>query len=249
MKKLKKILFNNGSLTFLSIVSLILVFALVCLIVLSAIHRAGLIENPFGAGDTQTTQGVFLPSADAENREPHYDEINHEENFKKLLASFPYYEELYAEFYITYVYEAYNVEFYRVYKNGERYRIESYDMQSNRIELIVCDGKSVSVTDADGKVDVYPVSENFTFAKQASLPTFLFYEKSGYSLIKYGTEGSDYSIRCEYPDLGTADVVTLDVNTGVLKSAITYLGEKVIMFYDVMEFEPHYAFGEDLFAF
>ncbi len=249
MKKLKKILFNNGSLTFLSIVSLILVFVSVCFLVLTAIYRAGFIENPFGVGDAQTTQGVFLPSADEENKEPHYEEVNYEENFKKLLASFPYYEDLYAEFYITYVYEAYNVEFYRLYKNGERYRIESYDMQNNRIELIICDGKSVSVTNAQGYVKTYPVSEDFTFASQASLPSFLFYEKSGYSLSEYRIEDSDYYVKCEYSDLGTSDVVTLDAETGALKSARTYLGEKVIMFYDVMEFESHYAFSNDLFVF
>ncbi|MBO5023272.1 MAG: hypothetical protein J6D11_03050 [Clostridia bacterium] len=249
MKKLKKILFNNGSLTFLSIVSLILVFALVCFLVLNGIYRAGFIENPFGFGSAQTTQAVFLPSADEENREPHYEEIDSKENLKKLLTSFPYYEDLYAEFYITYVYESYNVEFYRAYKNGDRYRIESYDMQNNRTQLIICDGKNVSVTNAEGHVKIYSVSEEFSFANQVSLPSFLLYEKSGYVLSEYRINGADYIVKCDFPELCTSDVVHIDVETGALKSARTYLGEKVIMFYDVIEFEAEYAFENDIFSF
>ena len=44
MKKLKKILVNNGSLTLLSIISLILVFAIVCFAALSLIYKAGIID-------------------------------------------------------------------------------------------------------------------------------------------------------------------------------------------------------------
>lgn len=248
MKKLKKILLNNGSLTLLSIISLILVFVFVCLIVLSIIYKAGIIDSSFFLRAEETTQGSFYPSADEENVEPGYTALDSEENFKKLLASFPYYDDFYAEFYVTYVYEAlYNVEFYRIYKNGGRYRIETYDMQNNLAELILCDGTRVSVTNKEGHTASYPVSDDFTIAKQAALPSFLFYENGEYTLIEYTEEGGICTVTCEYPSLGTTDVVSIDMETGIMKSSITSLGGKVIMFYDIMDFETECVFGEDVF--
>ena len=249
MKKLKKILFNNGSLTLLSIVSLILVFVIVCAGALTAIYQMGIIDNPFDIGEEQTTQAAFLPSADEENRKPEYVEIDSKENFKKLLASFPYYEDVYAEFYITYVYESYNVEFYRVYKNADLYRIESYDMQNNLRELIICDGERVFVMNSDREVSFYPVCEEFSFANQSNLPTFLFYKADDYVLSGYNIDGTDYTVNCEYPSMGTSDSVVFDVETGNLKKARTYLGKTVIMFYDIMDFETDYAFEDGLFVF
>ncbi len=249
MKKLKKILFNNGSLTLLSIISLILVFVIVCAGALTAIYQIGIIDNPFDMGAEQTTQAAFLPSANEENKKPEYEGMDSEENFKKLLSSFPYYKDIYAEFYITYIYESYNVEFYRVFKNGELYRIESYDMQNNLRELIICDGERVSVMNSDGETCVYPVCEEFSFANQSNLPTFLFFKKDEYVLSGYNIEGADYIVNCEYPNMGTSDIVIFDVETGNLKKARTYLDETVIMFYDIMDFETEYAFEDELFLF
>ena len=50
MKKNRNFLFNNGSLTFLSIISLILVFVIVCAGALTMIYRIGFIDNPFDVG-------------------------------------------------------------------------------------------------------------------------------------------------------------------------------------------------------
>lgn len=249
MKKIRNFLFNNGSLTFLSIISLILVFVIVCAGALTMIYRIGFIDNPFDVGADQTTQAAFLPSANEENKKPQYEDMDSEENFKMLLASFPYYEDIYAEFYITYIYESYNVEFYRVYKNGALYRIESYDMQNNLRELVICNGTHVSVMDKYGEFSVYPVSEAFSFENQSSLPTFLFLKNDEYILSDYHMDGTDYIVTCDYPNLGTSDVVTFDAKTGALKKARMYFGETVIMFYDIMDFDTEYAFENGLFVF
>lgn len=249
MKKLKKLLVNNGSLTLLSIISLILVFAIVCLAVLSVIYKTGFTAIPFVSRTAESTQSALPPSADGDNREPEYEAINSEETIKKLLASFPYYDDFYAEFYVTYIYESYNVEFYRIYKQGERYRIEIYDMQHNLSELIVCDGMGVAVRNKEGFVKSYPVSEEFTLANQTPLPSFLFYKSEVYTLSEYIEEDGVCTIECEYPVLGTKDIVTIDMETGIMKSSLMYLGEKVIMFYDMMEFETDFTFDDSLFIF
>ena len=49
--------------------------------------------------------------------------------------------------------------------------------------------------------------------------------------------------------LGTKDIVTIDMETGIMKSSLMYLGEKVIMFYDMMEFETDFTFDDSLFIF
>ncbi len=249
MKKLKKILVNNGSLTLLSIISLILVFAIVCFAALSLIYKAGIIDPSFFLRAEETTQGVFYPSADEENVEPGYAAIDSEENFKKLLSSFPYYDDFYTEFYVTYVYESlYNVEFYRIYKSGERYRIETYDMQNNLAQLTLCDGTRAYVTNGEGHTASYPVSADFTLANQAALPSFLFYESGEYALIEYTEETGICTVTCEYPSLGTSDVVSIDMKTGIMKSSITSLDGKVIMFYDIMDFETECVFEEGVFV-
>ncbi len=248
MKKLKQFLFNNGSLTLLSIISIILVFAIVCFSVLSVIYKTGIIEIPYLSQTADSTQNTLSPSYEADNREPDYEAIDHESNIKTLLASFPYYDDFYAEFYITYIYESYNVEFCRIYKQNEKYRIEIYDMQNDLSSLVVCDGYAVSVQNEDGVSERYLISEEFDFEAQAPLPSFLFYKTGEYVLKSYTEEKGVCTVECEYPLLGTKDIITIDTETGLMKNYLMYLGDKVIMFYDIMEFDIDVAFDEETFT-
>ena len=77
----------------------------------------------------------------------------------------------------------------------------------------------------------------------------LFLKNDEYILSDYHMDGTDYIVTCEYPNLGTSDVVTFDAKTGALKKARMYFGETVIMFYDIMDFDTGYAFENGLFVF
>ncbi|MGN1095910.1 MAG: hypothetical protein ACI4QR_05935 [Eubacteriales bacterium] len=247
-EKLKKLFFGNGSLTLLSIISLILIFAAVCLLVFSVIYKAGVIDLPFLTKSTEKTATPFLPSDDEGNKAPGYISVNTRENLEKLLSSFPYYNDFYAEFYITYTYETYNIELYRVYKYGEKYRIETLDSYGNLKKKIVCDGKRVSVTDYISLSSaIYDISEEFTFEKQAPLPSFSFFGSGEYYISGYLESGGICSVRCEYPALNMSDIVDIDMNTGLMKRSHSYIGETLVMFYDIKNFDTNYLFNELLF--
>ena len=146
-EKIKKLLKGNGSLTLLSIISLLTLFFVVCVMVLSIVYRAGIIEFPFDSKTSPETDEPFLPSSDGGNKNVIYSDLNTKENIEKLISSFPYYNDFYAEFYITYIYESYNIEFYRVYKHSDKYRIEIYDAYNEMKKKIICDGTRVAITD------------------------------------------------------------------------------------------------------
>ncbi len=249
MKKLKKILLGNGSLTLLSIISLILLLVVVCTASLSVIYKKGIIDIPFSFGTEEETVQSTRPVQDiGNNSESNYNSIDHEESIKTLFDSFPYYDDIYAEFYITYIYESYNVEFYRVYKHGERYRVEIYDMQNNLISVSVCNGESAMFQDKNGAITEYPVSEAFSAATQLPLPSFLFGESEEYILSSCEEQNGELRLECDFPVLGTKDVITFDTQSGIMKSAMMYLEEKVIMFYDIVEFESDFVFDDSVFS-
>lgn len=249
MKKLKRILLGNGSLTLLSIISLILLLVIVCTISLSVIYKKGGFDLPFSFGSDEETVQSTKPVQDiGNNAEPSYSGIDYDESIKTLFGSFPYYDDLYAEFYITYIYESYNVEFYRVYKHGECYRVETYDMQNNLISIFACDGKVARSMDINGAITEYPVSEAFSAATQLPLPSFLFGKSEEYVLTSRSEQNGELKLECEFPVLGTKDVLTIDTQSGIMKSAMMYLDEKVIMFYDIVEFESDFVFDDSVFS-
>lgn len=249
MKKLKKILLNNGSLTLLSIISLILLLVIVCTASLSVIYKKGIIDIPFSFGtDEETAQSTKPVQNIGNNIEPSYDGIDHEESIKTLFDSFPYYDDLYAEFYITYIYDSYNVEFYRVYKHGDLYRVETYDMQNRLISVSACNGNTAATQDENGVITEYPISDAFDSSEQLPLPSFLFSESDEYVLTAHSEQNGELTLECEFPILGTKDVVTIDAQSGIMKSAMMYLDEKVIMFYDIVEFESDFVFDDSIFS-
>ncbi len=246
-EKLKKLFSGNGSLTLLSLISLFLVFALVCGGVLFAVYEAGIIDSPFAVATTTPVRGTAAPPSNAVAREE-LDGIDTLENLEGLLAAFPYYDDFFAEFYITYAYESYNIEFYRIYRHGKKYRIEIYDAYDNMKKKIVCDGARVVLTDYISASDaVYALSEEFSFERQAPLPSFALFKDEEYRITSFSESGDRISVRCDFPTLAMYDIVTVDLSTGIMEAARTYFGGQVVMFYDIRTFETEYLFNELLF--
>lgn len=248
-EKIKKFFAGNGSLTLLSILSLIIVFVVVCSAVLAAFYRAGVIDSPFAERTAASTVGGFIPSGGDGNGTTDYSEINVKKNMEKLLSSFPYQEDFFSEFYITHIYESsYSIDFYRVYKHGEKYRIEIFDAYENMKKKIVCDGMNVAVTDyVSLSSEEYTVTDEFTFEKQVPLPSFILLGSEMYGISEYSESNGKCTVKCDFPSLSMYDIVVFDMSTGIMEVARTYFNDSVVMFYDIKEFDIDYLFNELLF--
>lgn len=247
-EKIKKLLKGNGSLTLLSIISLLTLFFVVCVMVLSIVYRAGIIEFPFDSKTSSETDEPFLPSSDGGNKNVIYSDLNTKENNEKLISSFPYYNDFYAEFYITYIYESYNIEFYRVYKHSDKYRIEIYDAYNEMKKKIICDGTRVAITDYISiSSAMYASSDEFSFEEQVPLPYFSMLGTEKYFISEYSEEGGKCTVKCDFPSLSMYDIVNIDMSTGIMDSARTYFNDNVVMYYDIKEFNVNYIFNELVF--
>ncbi len=62
----------------------------------------------------------------------------------------------------------------KIWRQGIRYRIETYDNHDALLKTIICDGENVYITDRTGEEEtrrVFPVSDGFTLEQQAGMPS------------------------------------------------------------------------------
>lgn len=62
----------------------------------------------------------------------------------------------------------------KIWRQGMRYRIETYDVNNALLKTILCDGTNVYVTERAGENEtgrIFPVSDGFTLEQQAGMPS------------------------------------------------------------------------------
>ncbi|MBQ0124770.1 MAG: hypothetical protein KBS59_00415 [Clostridiales bacterium] len=242
---------HTGIKSLLSMLSIILVFAAVCALCIFLLNKAGVINVDWlrstEAEETTAKTGPDIPLGEGHNGT--YSEIVLDDTeLRAILDSVPFYDTFYFRVYVTYVGKYgfsgvganYKVEVYDIYKDGEKYKIITYNDRMRTLSQITCDGESVELYDYETKSrKLYPVSEDFTFGAQAPLPDFAIFTKEEYDVLGYYGADDEYVITCRFDKMNLTDEIHVDGESGLVtyfKSIYDYLDGKYSIEYSLSEF-------------
>jgi len=240
---------RENRLTILSVASLIL-FVLALLVVgMVMMYRTGLITLPewLSGGDDRPME--VLPGDEGmidealRNPENRLDvavtwDMTAEEVRRQLLA-FPPLSEYTAENRVT-VYGGHmqNTVTNKIWRSGEKYRLESYDSDGTLQRVVISDGSSVLVTEYSSRTEsvsgTFPVSQEFSLENQAGMPdlapVYRQWENAGEEssltdlsvALARTAESNVYYLTYGYEDSPVTEEIFLSLEYGMVVNARSY---------------------------
>lgn len=207
----------------LSVISLILAFAVVCGGVLLILNQTGVINLRWARTEQQKQQQStgFIDSGTHSGK---YYEINlDDESIRNILENIPFYETFFLRSYVTYVGQYgikgegsnIRIEAYDVYKWENRYKVITYNSTMTKTDTVICDGEKVRVIDETLNLQKdYPVTDDFAFNLQSPIPDFSVFRTEKYEILSAGVENGEYIITCRMSELGMTDEIHINMNNG-----------------------------------
>lgn len=246
---------HSGLKSLLSVLSILVAFALVCGGVIYVLIRTGAM-NVGESGETEAIEPTS-PShtKDSSVTELHGIEFGKDELYT-VLSDIPFYDRFYARIYMTYIGRygvggegaIFKMENYDVYKNGDKYKIVTYNSNMSPQKYVICDGESVSVVNEKNEQKIYPVSDAFTFVNQSPMPDFSIFQTERYEITEYSLSDGEYTISCYFPDMGITDELRITEDGGVVTYFRSVFGGKTFVEFSLFDFNSDYPFAADEFS-
>ena len=253
---LKKIFANKNVLTMMSILSVLLAFALVCALCLFAMDRLGIVKLSFSA--SQETGGVSaetdfpLPAHTAKT--PSVSAVTGGISvFETVIEDIPFSDSYYIKMQISADQTAGDdlpePGTYEIWRYGDKYKIHRYNSNYETEMVITCDGTRLWVIDYLNTSSMYyNVSDGYTFEKVAPYPDFHFLSDVEYEIFEYSESGDICSAALEYASLSTVDNIVFSMSTGMLHSFSRYHAGRIIWKIDMLSFDLDFDFMDYMFS-
>lgn len=247
---------RENRLTVLSVASLILFVLALLTVGMVMMFRTGLIALPEWLSGDEDRPMEVLPGDDGmifealRNPGEYLDvavtwDMSAEE-VRHILLSHPALNEYAAENRVA-IYGGHmqNTVTNKIWRSGDRYRLESFDSDGALQRVAICDGEKVMVTEYSSRTEsvsgVFPISEEFSFENQAGMPDLTpVYrqwengEDSQTDLVDLSAalartaESNVYYLTYGYKDSSVTENVYLSLEYGLVVNAQSYdEGEKI----------------------
>lgn len=172
----KKGVYKNF-LTLISVLSVLLAFALVCALCLFVLYKMEIVEFAFGPpkevqGGTLSGTDFSLPVHTAAPPTANA-VVTGTVGFDRMLAETPFSDSYYIKIQISSDETAGNdvpvSGIYEIWRYGDRYKINRYSSGNETEQIITCDGRRIQVIDFLAPSSIYySVSDGYTFEKMAA---------------------------------------------------------------------------------
>ena len=245
---------HTGLKSLLSVLSILIVFGLVCGGIIYTLVKTGAMN--FGGEQGSTTSSSAASSKRDDEMLTDVKELGFgKSELQTVLLQTPFSDTYYARIYTTYVGRYgvegtganFKIEIYDIYKSAEKYKIITYNSGMTPQKYVICDGENVAVLDGEGVGKTYPVSETFSFVYQSPMPDFSIFETEKYEITSYSLSDGEYTVYCKFPDMGITDEIHIDEETGVVNYFRSAFGGKTFVEYSLFDFDREYPFSEDEF--
>ncbi len=254
---MKKLLASKSFLTVMSILSVLLVFFLLCMGVLAVLDSMGIISFSFSEQTDLSSSQTIPQSANFPiyTKTPQEPErlVFEEEIPEALLAELPLIDTYYLKIrvYASKVESEFTEGVYEIWRYGDRFRIHRYHPTAHAVEYaVICDGKRIRITDFSAPSIVYAeLSEEYHFAKLSPLPNFpkMFLEKHHFT--SYTETETHIMFSTEYPESNFTDYAEISKETGLLSSYRRTRKKFSLCSVEVLSADDSYMFIDDMFSF
>ncbi len=254
---MKKLLQSKSFLTAVSILSVLLIFALLCGGSMMILHELGLMDLPSdgnevvipnagndGVGALPLYTEAYLPAAEIDADIHACD---------RLLAAMPFVDGYYMKLQVDSDQETgrFASGLYEIWRHGNRYRIHRYRIGGDAASIMVSDGERVQITNFDDITVFYDTySEAYAFEKVAPLPDFEEnFARHEHRLVSHRRVDDRRVMTYEYPLSGENEEIDVYSDTGMLLYYSRVSGEKTILAVNVITADIDFRFSDYMFSF
>ena len=253
---MKRFLTSKSFLTAVSVLSVLLIFALLCGGTLALLHAWGIVklptddseilipneehdgigELPIGAGSDVTLSevGADIHASD------------------RLLAAMPFTDAYYMKVQVDSPSTTgrYATGLYEIWRYGEKYRINHYRINGEAVSIMLSDGERVRITNFDEMmVDYEPYSPTLAFRRVAPFPDFEeSFSRQTHRLVSHERIDNRRIFTYEYPLSGEIEEIDVYSDTGLLLSYRRRLDEQTLMSVNVITADVDFVFSDYMFA-
>ena len=253
--KLKKWLTSKSLLTFISILSVLLIFSALCGVSLAILHSLGVVEFPSDGND-----GVIAPAVGGESSEIplHTDApsevfgLEGDSAYAMLLTEMPFIDQYYIKVQVSSTSEEYAHAdgIYDIWRYGEKYRIHRYGEKDEVEYVMICDGDRVQITDFSSVTITYAdPSEGFSFSEVVPIPNFRTLFAEPYEITDFLVVGDTCTLSAQYLVTGFSDTIEFSKSTGLVSYYKRIRDEKTYCSVNVKMTDTSFMFDDYMFMF
>ena len=240
-------------LTLFSILSMLLIFSLVCAGVLLILNRMDIVyfptknedatEQNFGMDASVSlplyTEGeTFVQNLQAETAD-----------YEKLILQAPFTDQFYMKLRITHeeAGEPY-AGTYELWCFGDKYRINRYNAQDEVEYMVTCDGERVHIVDFGTlSASYHLLTPELSFRAIAPFPDFRALFENEYEIFEYSETDTFCKVVSDYPGLNMVDETQIYKSTGILFSYKRIRGGKTVLFLETLAVDTSFVFHDSMF--
>lgn len=238
-------------LTLASVLSILLLFSMVCVGALYVLNRMGIVYFPFEREETEEKNrepAVSLPLREADDASVSLIPSG-TASYVNLFRNSPFTDDFYLK--LRVIHEDSGAPYsgiYEIWRFGDKYRINRYNEQDEVEYMLTCDGERVQLVDFGTLTDsYYMMTEGFFFDDIAPLPDFRSFYQGEYEIFEYSETDTLCSVACEYPAENAVDEVQIYKETGLLSSYKYIKDGKTLLVIETLSLNSAFGFSEKMF--
>ncbi|MBQ8496752.1 MAG: hypothetical protein IJ489_04760 [Clostridia bacterium] len=238
-------------LTLASVLSVLLIFSLVCAGALSVLNRMDLVYFPFENTETEAKAGdpaVSLPIHEADDATAALISFG-TASYVRLVREMPFTDNFYLKLRVNHAEGGAPYSgIYEIWRFGDQYRINRYNEQDEVEYMLTCDGERVQLVDFGTLTDsYYMMTDGFFFDDVVPLPDFENFYQGEYEIFEYSETDTLCIAACEYPEENAVDEVQIYKETGLLSSYKYIRDGKTLLVIETLSLNSAFGFSEKMF--
>lgn len=239
-------------LTLVSVLSILLMFSLVCAGVLFVLNRMDLVYFPFETDEQEKTlesDASVLLSLSAESKVYAVTAPTGIAAYEALVKEAPFSDSFYLKIRVRHEKEGQPYSgVYEIWRFGEKYRINRYNEQDEVEYMVTCDGERVQLVDFGTlSASYYMMSDGFFFEEIAPLPDFSSFFTDQYEIFEYSETDTLCIAVCDYPTRNTVDETKLYKETGLPASYKRITNGETVLTIETLSVNSAFGFSERMF--
>lgn len=254
---MKKLFCSKSFLTMMSILSILLGFALLCGASLAALQYFGVVslfpsENDLSisadANDFSSDFRVYEKTPQAAVGVGTEGIVSEE-----LIKEIPFTDNCYVKLEVHSDTQdgAFAEGVYEIWRYQDKYRIHRYHISDGEVESItICDGERVMMIDfSDASIVYEDYGVTYAFSEMAPIPNFRKLFMDVHSFTYYSENEELCAFSCEYPLLSVTDRVEFYKDTGMISHYQRLHEGRALLSVEVIAISDEYDFEDHMFSF
>jgi hypothetical protein len=251
---MKKLFASKSFLTMMSILSVLLVFVLLCAGTLMLLHQMDIISFPEDSPLGMLASPEEAPALPVYTKAPSGALAMQTggKAYEKLIMETPFLNAFYVKVEVEsdMTEGAFIKGVYEIWRYGDKYRIHRYSIADNEVEYVmICDGSRVQIADfADTSITYDAYDAKYAFSDVAPIPNFRKILAEEHRFTEYSAFGDTCMFFCEYPALGVLDKVEFSKSTGLISYYHRLYGENTLLSVNMLTMDLDFVFVDHMFS-